>query len=943
MLSIFSPAKWGLCLCFVAFISTQLHAIDIIGIQYAGLDQPRINAVLRRSPNGAPLVADFGFGITTINIQAFYDTGASGLLLSDQTADFMGIAKSRFPEPNGPLVSYFDVGVAGAEEFHVSEPLYVGLAPFEDTLDAENPANYTQNFGPIRLQMAFPPSNPLLDGLDVFGMPIFAGKVVVIDPTPVDVDPTIGLPLGTMRTFVYNPGTPFNPNSLATNPGIPPTPYQVQMSYAQLDEFTEVDPVGAPGPTLAHNPFIGPNPVLQLHPNPPTDNTPPVVLGYNGHQTSGSLLLDTGAAASMISSRVAADLHVRYRPGTEGTENPRLEEFDPQNPQLPGTLVPGQYTLEVGGIGGTKKIAGFYLDTMLLRTLQGNTSDFGDPNHLNYGLAPVLVNDISVQNPTTGQVLTIDGLIGTNMFAASTEIIAGPIPSFGDIVDGPFRWVVVDEPNGRFSVQPKEILTPNQWALAGGGNWSEAANWTEQAIPNSIFDQALLGQNFTGGGSVDLQNQTITVAGLRFDNTMAGYTVAASGTGKLILEANGNNPYLTNLLSNTQQHTISAPVEIRGKLHVLAGNQPIQLTGSTTFTSGSSLVIETGTLAFALPQGATSTLPPGITVEVQSGAKLELGGVVSPLGSITGNKAAVITTASDSQLSITAGNHVLGHVSGEISFATPLGATVGQTYLSAGATLSVMGLRLNRLELTAGTANQPTTLTALTTDGGSDGLVLLDNRQANGGSGIPGLILGQNSVLDLQDNDLVLHYSSTPSDPNPGALITQYVDNFFTDTPNLPRIASTTVLNSGGTRIIVPVDNAVANFGDVGNPFYDLTLGNSTAGTGFQQILVRFTFPGDYNLDGKVDGLDYLVVDSNQGYMGSGGVGGWIFGDGNFDGIVDTADYLPVDSYLGSGMGNPLAEATVTATPEPNSAWGLAFLAGLGAGFGLFRRRAKTA
>ncbi len=36
------------------------------------------------------------------------------------------------------------------------------------------------------MQLAAPATNPLLEGLEVFGMPLFANKVVVIDPKPTD-------------------------------------------------------------------------------------------------------------------------------------------------------------------------------------------------------------------------------------------------------------------------------------------------------------------------------------------------------------------------------------------------------------------------------------------------------------------------------------------------------------------------------------------------------------------------------------------------------------------------------------------------------------------------------------------------------------------------------------------------------------------------------------
>ncbi|MDX1963698.1 MAG: hypothetical protein SFX18_11130, partial [Pirellulales bacterium] len=88
-------------------------------------------------------------------------------------------------------------------------------------------------------------------------------------------------------------------------------------------------------------------------------------------------------------------------------------------------------------------------------------------------------------------------------------------------------------------------------------------------------------------------------------------------------------------------------------------------------------------------------------------------------------------------------------------------------------------------------------------------------------------------------------------------------------------------------------------------------------------------YPGDYNLDGQVDGADYVVVDSNLGTTTPGLSGGWTLGDGDFDGLITPADYLPIDSNFGSGVGNPLGgNPVVNAIPEP-SAWVLGSLAAI--------------
>ena len=254
-----------------------LSTFDIDGVQAAALDQPQIHAFFRTTPNGVPLSADDGFGDTTFDVTAFLDTGTSGMLLSQETAQGLGIASSTF---NGQPVVYSDVGVGGSEFFDVSQPVYAALAPFTPSADVDNGLTYqtvyTQTYGPVRTEISQSPADDLVGPLDILGMPLLNGKVMVMDPRPVN-------DLGNMNTFVYDPGTPFNASTQDTNPGIPTTDRHVKLSYADFSRFTQVTPAGAAGPNLAANPFIGPDPTRHLTPNAPPDLTPPVQLSQGGH------------------------------------------------------------------------------------------------------------------------------------------------------------------------------------------------------------------------------------------------------------------------------------------------------------------------------------------------------------------------------------------------------------------------------------------------------------------------------------------------------------------------------------------------------------------------------------------------------------------------------------------------------------------------------------
>ncbi len=459
----------GLALLIVATaLVSKAGAVELFNVaRPAALDQPRINVLIRNSADSDPIVGetvnpiDPFETIPTINLQAYFDTGASGVLLSNATMSAWGLTAAQH---NGQEVVFEDVGVGGTDFFRVSQPISIGLASFAPGTDLENPVHYTQQINNIRAELGPVPKSPVVDPLEDFisffqdinvvGMPTMTGKVVVIDPKPTnEVARAIGATGSIadlidnidnlfLRSHVYAPGTPFESATAESNPGIPVTSHHIKLSYASFDDFTTVTPGGAPLPSLAHNPFVGPNPLLALTENPPADDTPGVRIEYGGQFAEGSFLLDTGAAVSMISEGIASQLDVRYRAGTPA-ESPVLEFFD-------GTMVPDQFLLQIGGIGGTVSVAGFYPDSLLLRTVEGNPADDNDPHHLKFtGGAPVLVLDISLED-SMGNTFTLDGILGMNFmvggaFLSGTDLLTLTI---ADYAAGAFDWIVFDEPNG---------------------------------------------------------------------------------------------------------------------------------------------------------------------------------------------------------------------------------------------------------------------------------------------------------------------------------------------------------------------------------------------------------------------------------------------------------------------------------------------------------------
>ena len=392
-------------LVVLLLLTSSLSAVEIEGVQPAALDQPRVNLHLRREANGQPLVAK-KMGEQTINVQAFLDTGASGIMLSTTTADALGVKRAK---AGNATVVFHDVGVGGSDEFNVGEPLFIFMAPFGRTGEPDDASGYPIMVGPVRPQVG--PLNGgliqmLTGGLDVVGMPAMKGRVAVIDPKPVD---TFG---DTLRAAVVE-----------RNAGgqIPPTDRHIPLRFESFAPYTRTEPATAQPPTLAENPFIE-----------------GVVVSLGKSDSTGSWLLDTGAAASMISSEQAAKVGVKYVAGTEGTDSPKLAGV-PENEQ---------FTLTIGGVGGAKKAAGFYLDSLVIATRER------DP--IVYRKAPVFVTDISVEDPKTKQKRTLDGVFGMNYLVASAQVTeAALMPDIGKLTAGPYDAIVFDEPGKMLGLKLK--------------------------------------------------------------------------------------------------------------------------------------------------------------------------------------------------------------------------------------------------------------------------------------------------------------------------------------------------------------------------------------------------------------------------------------------------------------------------------------------------------
>jgi hypothetical protein len=209
------------------------------------------------------------------------------------------------------------------------------------------------------------------------------------------------------------------------------------------------------------------------------------------------------------------------------------------------------------------------------------------------------------------------------------------------------------------------------------------------------------------------------------------------------------------------------------------------------------------------------------------------------------------------------------------------------------------------------------TATLATTSPGAKTVLELDSAPNSSGG-----------TLNVNNNDMIVHSSSSLS-----SVTSQLTSGF-----------------AGGAWTGVGIDSALAA-SDSSHLHALGVMPIAAAGTfdgksvAQGDVVVKYTYYGDANLDGKVDGTDYSRIDS--GYMTQ--AKGWLNGDFNYDGVVDGSDYTLIDNAFNqqsSQISSELAVSTseiagglsTSAVPEPTTL-GLAGLAAVGV---LAKRRRRN-
>jgi hypothetical protein len=152
-------------------------------------------------------------------------------------------------------------------------------------------------------------------------------------------------------------------------------------------------------------------------------------------------------------------------------------------------------------------------------------------------------------------------------------------------------------------------------------------------------------------------------------------------------------------------------------------------------------------------------------------------------------------------------------------------------------------------------------------------------------------ITGSDSKLNLNDNDLIVDYSGASP-------IGDIVAKLVAGRAASPTGVCSAQANASDGLYSLGIAEAKDLFGLSGNATAVLSGQTVDATT----VLVKFTYGGDANLDGRITGDDYSAIDFNILVPGA---SGWWNGDFNLDGLITGDDYSLIDFNL-LAQGAPL-------------------------------------
>jgi len=456
----------------------------------------------------------------------------------------------------------------------------------------------------------------------------------------------------------------------------------------------------------------------------------------------------------------------------------------------------------------------------------------------------------------------------------------------------------------------------NDWRIGGGGSSADSGAVGVYNLSGGTFSApGNLQVGAFGTGTFIQTGGTVTVAAyLAIGRFSGGTGVYNMSTGNGVLNATYN---------------------------LLVGEQ-----GTGALLLGGTSVVNTNQLAIAVSDGGASTgvvTQTGGTMNAPSGVTIGINAGNSGTPAVTGTYnlyGGTLLTSSISQNSLSSISGYFNFSGGTLvatgnstNFLQGLSKVVVQ---SGGAIINTNGFNITVAQALVSGGGKDGGLTKL----GSGAMTLSNRNTYSGGTTVDaGLLIAADGLASVGSGTINL---------NGGGVI------FRSTSAGAVNALLTSGYNSGswtGTGIdSTAAADDLAHLHAVGmlQPSSAIPFEGQSLGTG--DVAVKYTYYGDTNLDGKVDGSDYSVIDNDYLFNSnpanaSDPLTGWQNGDFNYDGVIDGSDYTLMDDAF-NRQGAVITEEVATSTaqiagssspagvPEPSAALLLAMPA-----MGLLGRR----
>jgi fibronectin-binding autotransporter adhesin len=473
--------------------------------------------------------------------------------------------------------------------------------------------------------------------------------------------------------------------------------------------------------------------------------------------------------------------------------------------------------------------------------------------------------------------------------------------------------------DGALIIAGNESAATGGFAIGSTNQYASTVNFSAGSLvnvaPNSSVNIGTIPGNTSSGTNAAVLNVASTV-------TNAGTLNAGlAATLNLSSGATWNQSGPMNLQpANTSSGTLGAALIVgSGSVFNYTGTTPINLTPALGNAGKASLQISGGTFntgqgfanaAYSASPATANSSTGAASISLMNGGTLTLTGNVPQLTSTAGSPLTISLDSGAGGIINTNGFNT--SISSAISDATSGGILnkigAGNLTLSASNNYSG-GTFVNAGTLVLASANAFPTNTSLNISAGAT--VQIANHSSTS-SYVPIMSsLSNGGTIDITNNAMVIHNANASIGTYNTQVANAYNGGAWNGTnPSSGVITSTWAANDTTHLTAVGVATGLTSF-----------QGATVAAT---DVLIKYTYYGDADLSGTVDGSDYSLIDN--GYLQ--GLTGWQNGDFNYDGVVDGSDYTLIDNAYntqGAAIAWQLAAPTAqvagsgisSAVPEP--------------------------